>query len=116
MNFYKHLRDFPQADHFANLARKMDMADRYLNNKGIKYNLMNNKIQEADALIKLFLRDTSDGNVHDLQTMWFEMQVAKAHLRQNEFGPGLRQLKFVEKHFSDMYEDQVKTNFFFEKN
>ena len=87
------------------------MADRYLNNKGIKYSLMNNKIQEADTLIKLFLRDASDGNVHDLQTMWFEMQVAKAHLRLNEFGQGLRQLKFVEKHFSDMYEDQVKMNF-----
>ena len=104
---YKHLRNFAQAEHWANFARKMDLADRYLNNKGIKYSLLNNKIQEADALIKLFLRDPSDGNVHDLQTMWFEMQVGKAYLRQKEFGPGLRQIKFIEKHFNDMYEDQV---------
>jgi peptide alpha-N-acetyltransferase len=104
---YKHLKDFSHADHWANFARKLDLADRYLNNKGIKYSLHNNKIQEADTLIKLFLRDASDNNVHDLQTIWFEIQVAKAHLRQNEFGPGLRQLKFVEKHFNDMYEDQV---------
>lgn len=104
---YKHLRDFAQAEHWANFARKMDLADRYLNNKGIKYSLLNNKIQEADALIKLFLRDPSDGNVHDLQTMWFEMQMGKAYLRQKEFGPGLRQIKFIEKHFNDMYEDQV---------
>ena len=104
---YKHLRNFAQAEHWANFARKMDLADRYLNNKGIKYSLLNNKIQEADALIKLFLRDPSDGNVHDLQTMWFEMQVGKAYLRLKEFGPGLRQIKFIEKHFNDMYEDQV---------
>lgn len=101
------MRDFAQADYWANFARKLDLADRYLNNKGIKYNLLNDKIQEADTLIKLFLRDASDGNVHDLQTMWYEIEVGKSHLRKQEFGPGLRQLKFIEKHFNDMYEDQV---------
>lgn len=104
---YKHLRDFTHADYWANFGRKMDLADRYLNNKGIKYSLLNNKIQEADALIKLFLRDVSDNNVHDLQTMWYEIQMGRAYIRLSEFGPGLRQFKFVEKHFNDMYEDQV---------
>lgn len=48
-----------------------------------------------------------DENVHELQTMWFEIELGKAFLRKNDFGSGLRQFKFIEKHFLDMYEDQV---------
>lgn len=88
----------------------MDLADRYLNNKGIRYSLINGKIKEADELIKLFLRDPNDGNVHELQTMWYENELAKAYLRENNYGYGLRQLKFIEKHYNDIYEDQVGFN------
>ena len=44
----------------------MDLADRYLNNKCIKYALRNEMPQEADRLIKLFLKDPTDGSPFDL--------------------------------------------------
>ena len=44
----------------------MDLADRYLNNKSIKYNLYNNKTEEAELLISLFIRDPTDGTPYDL--------------------------------------------------
>jgi len=37
--------------------------------------------------------------------MWFELEMSNAFLKNKQFGPGLRTLKFVEKHFSDLYED-----------
>jgi hypothetical protein len=56
-----------------------------------------------------------DENVHELQTMWYEIELGKAFLRKNDFGSGLRQFKFIEKHFLDMYEDQVDIYIFFNK-
>lgn len=44
----------------------MDLADRYLNNKCIKYALKNNMTEKADKLIKMFLKDTNDGSAFDL--------------------------------------------------
>ncbi len=37
--------------------------------------------------------------------MWFEIEIANAYLRINKYGYGLKILKFMEKHFSDIYED-----------
>ena len=52
-----------------------------MNNRAIKYALKANKIEEADNLIKLFLRDPSDGNAFELQTMWYELELAYAYFR-----------------------------------
>lgn len=38
--------------------------------------------------------------------MWYECEVARSFLRKKDFGSGLRQIKFIEKHFNDIYEDQ----------
>ena len=85
----------------------MDLADRYPNNLTVKYRLKNDEITAADDLLKTFIRDSSDTNIHELQYMWYENELGKAHLRKKEFGPALRQFKFIEKHFQDFYEDQV---------
>lgn len=45
------------------------------------------------------MKDTSDNNIHDLQTMWYENQVGIAYLRKKEWGAAFRQFKFIEKHF-----------------
>lgn len=44
----------------------MDYADRYLCNKAIKYILRLNRTTEAEALMKLFIKDNEGGNVFDL--------------------------------------------------
>ena len=38
--------------------------------------------------------------------MWYEIEEARAHLLQRNFGAGLRHLKMIDKQFEDMYEDQ----------
>ena len=105
---YKNNYNFKLAAEAADKARIMDLADRYPNNLTVKYKIRNNDIEGGDSLLKTFIRDSSDANLHELQYMWYECELGNAYLRLKEFGPGFRQFKFIEKHFQDFYEDQVK--------
>ena len=67
---YKHFYNYKEAYLSADKARSLDLADRYLNNKTIKYALRNDQQKQSDVLIRMFLRDPSDGNAFDLQTLW----------------------------------------------
>lgn len=55
--------------------------------------------------MRLFIRDPRDGNEYDLQTIWFENAMGASYLKKKEIGAAMRQYKFIEKHYSDMYED-----------
>lgn len=103
---FKTCYNYKLAAECADKARNMDLADRYLNNITVKYKIRNDEVSAGDAMLKMFIRDSSDANIHELQYMWYEYELANAHLRLKEFGPGLRQLKFIEKHFQDLQEDQ----------
>ena len=37
--------------------------------------------------------------------MWYEIGMGNAYIRKNEFPAGMRMYKFIEKSFSDIYED-----------
>lgn len=63
---YKHLYSFNEAHKYADQGRTLDLADRYLNNFTIKYALLNNQNETAEYLIRLFLRDPTDGSAYDL--------------------------------------------------
>lgn len=89
-------------------ARRLDLADRYINSKSTKYKLRANLVEEAKATIGLFARVRAfprvlvpdrveylnlvvwfaqDGpldviqNVKDVQTVWFELELADAYVR-----------------------------------
>ena len=102
---HKHLFEFSAAEACVSQARVLDQADRYLNNKGIKYALQAQSLAKAEALFKIFMRE--ENNVHDLQTMWMENWTARALVKQQRFDAGLRHYKFVEKHLTDMQDDQI---------
>jgi len=103
---FKNSFNYKLAGESADKARAMDIADRYPNNLTVKYKIRNNEIEDAEKMLKTFIRDSSDANIHELQYQWYEYELGNAHLRLNQFGPGLRQFKFIEKHFQDFYEDQ----------
>ena len=69
-------------------ARKMDLSDRYLNNKAIKYLLRASKPEQAVALANLFVR-TDDkstplvlAEIHEMQCLWFEYESGAAALKR----------------------------------
>ena len=41
-----------------------------------------------------------------MQCMWYELEIAKSYRRQGEMGKALKNFTSVDKHFTDMVEDQ----------
>lgn len=105
----KHLGDFSGAVEVADKARKMDLADRYLNTKCCKYGLLADRMSDAEGWVSLFTRDGDSGGaqaLYDMQCMWFELGAAECHMRKNEIAQALKKFSAVERHFADMIEDQ----------
>ena len=52
----KHAGDTQAAVEFMNKARELDLADRCINTKCVKYMIYNGQLEEADRIVALFLR------------------------------------------------------------
>ncbi|KAG7401368.1 N-alpha-acetyltransferase 15, NatA auxiliary subunit [Phytophthora boehmeriae] len=106
--FLKHKGDLNHAADVMVEGRKLDLADRYINNKATEYLLHADRVDEADATIALFTRHEGDPqqNLFDMQCMWYEIECGKSQLRQEKYGLALKRFFAVEKHFDDFIEDQ----------
>lgn len=107
--FMKHAGDTRQALALADEARKADLSDRFVNTKSTKYALRADNVPQAESWISLFTRDGDTGGVqalYDMQCIWYELEAAESHLRCNEIGSALKKFMAVERHFTDMIEDQ----------
>lgn len=104
----KHTGDLSGAADVMVQGRKLDLADRYINNKATEYLLHADRIEEADATIALFTRHEGDPqqNLYDMQCMWYEIECGRSRIRKEEFGLALKRFFAVEKHFNDFVEDQ----------
>lgn len=101
--------EFELAFASADQARKLDLADRFLNTVCAKHAFAADRVEEAESIVSLFLREeNSDSliNLYEMQCMWFEIDSGRAHIRRNELGKALKRLCAVKKHFEDIYEDQ----------
>ena len=47
-------------------ARKLDLADRYLNNKAVRYALLCDDVQNSEKIMKLIMKYEVDTNVYEL--------------------------------------------------
>ncbi|KAI9297211.1 N-terminal acetyltransferase A, auxiliary subunit [Neoconidiobolus thromboides FSU 785] len=107
---YKHLKNIEVASEVMEEARKIDLADRYVNTKCTKYLLRNNKVEEAENIITLFVRPDSNDKLNELaenQCLWFEIEAAKSRYRQNQIGLTLKKAHLIAKHFNDFEDDQL---------
>ncbi|ETV95409.1 hypothetical protein H310_11284 [Aphanomyces invadans] len=104
----KHAGDYNAAATVVDQGRRLDLADRYINNKTTKYLMRANRIAEAESTIALFTRHEGDPqqNLYDMQCMWYELAAGAAQFRQRHAGPALKKFAAVEKHFNDFLDDQ----------
>lgn len=103
----KHAGSYSLAAETMDTARKMDLADRYLNTKGTKYLLRADRVKDAHTTSHLFARDQEGNfNIHDMQCMWFENECGESFLRQNKIGQALHSFDLVREHIDEMIEDQ----------
>eukprot|EP01138_Halocafeteria_seosinensis_P012705 gb/GECG01012981.1/.p1 GENE.gb/GECG01012981.1/~~gb/GECG01012981.1/.p1 ORF type:complete len:840 (+),score=142.50 gb/GECG01012981.1/:1-2520(+) len=89
-------------------ATKLDLADRYINTKCVKYLFRAGRQEEANENASLFARQEGDPMVYlvDLQTIWFELEAAKSYETYNNVAMALKRFGNTLKHFEDFKEDQ----------
>ncbi|CAL9113079.1 unnamed protein product [Musa textilis] len=99
--------DLPAAADLADEARSMDLADRYLNSECVMHMLQADQVGLAEKTAVLFTKDGDQhNNLHDMQCMWYELASGESYFRQGDLGRALKNYLAVEKHYSDMTEDQ----------
>ena len=110
---YKHQQLIDKAAETAKEARLLDLGDRYLNNKASKYLLRNNQIAETEEVMAVFSKEKANElNVHDMQSMWYELELAEALYRREEFAKSAEEFRWIEKHIIEMFEDQYDFHFY----
>ena len=78
-----------------NEARELDLQDRFVNSKCVKYMLRNGKIEEAEKTAGLFTKADSPTPLSDLmemQCIWYEFEKAMAYERKGDYGHALKLL------------------------
>ncbi|KAG0231137.1 hypothetical protein BGW42_000488 [Actinomortierella wolfii] len=92
-----------------NEARELDLQDRFINSKCVKYMLRADKVAEAEKTATLFTRtDIADplNDLVDMQAMWYSLECGESHMRQGQLGKALKRFHQVDKHFFDFTDDQ----------
>ncbi|KAI4965364.1 hypothetical protein ZWY2020_054720 [Hordeum vulgare] len=106
-NILQHAGNFSAAAALANEARSMDLADRYLNSECVMQMLQADQVGLAEKTAVLFTKDGDQhNNLHDMQCMWYELASGESYFRQGDLGRALKNFLAVEKHYTDMTEDQ----------
>jgi len=103
---YRHGGDVILAAKWADFARELDLADRYLNVKCTKFLLRADLPEKAEATAILFTKD-GDISLHDMQAMWYELELAESFVRLKKPGLALKNYVSVVKHFTDIEDDQM---------
>ncbi|CAL0325972.1 unnamed protein product [Lupinus luteus] len=103
----KHAGDSAAAAAFADEARCMDLADRYVNSECVKRMLQADQVALAEQTALLFTKEGDQHtNLHDMQCMWYELASGESFFRQGDLGRALKKFLAVEKHYADITEDQ----------
>lgn len=104
---FKHCGDFATAFFWMDHAREMDLADRYLNTKCVRYAHRAGHPEEANKLMNLFLRDEHQNtNIYDLQVQWFEASAANMYFKLGDYGRALKHIVATEDHYVEFVDDQ----------
>lgn len=107
---YKHAGDVQKAMQVMDSARILDKSDRYVNTKTAKYQLRNDKNEEALRTMSLFTRNEAHGgplgDLQEMQCIWYMVEDAESYMRQNQLGLALKRYQALWGFFEAWAEDQ----------
>lgn len=107
---YKHAGDLESATDKMDEARNLDKSDRYINTKMAKYQLRNDRNDDALKTISLFTRNEANGgplgDLLEMQCIWYVTEDAESYLRQNQLGLALKRYQTLWDIFDVWAEDQ----------
>ena len=108
----KHTGDDSGAAAVIDTARSLDLADRHLNSKAVKYFLRCGQVEEAERLIALFARHDARkpnadplNSIHEVQVLWFELATGLALEARGDFGRALKRFAHIQGIYEQLYED-----------
>lgn len=92
-------------------ARKMDLGDRFLNAKCVKYLLRAGELQRAQETMALFLKEGTlekqMADLADIQCIWFDLEVGKCLMAKGDHAGAKVYFDRVTKLFDDFVDDQL---------
>jgi len=103
----EHAGDLHGAAEAAEMSRKLDLADRFLNSNCVRHMLQAGNYAYAEEIAAIFARDGDPAtNVFDMEATWFELEAARCHTRGKKYGRALKYYHAVLTHFKQFVEDQ----------
>lgn len=99
--------DYAAAAVYMDGCRRIDLQDRYLNNKATKYFLRADMMSEAMETIALFTKHDGDPQqiLFELQCNWYEIRAGESYARVNDYARALKKFLATERHFKDYFDD-----------
>ena len=99
--------DYAAAAVYMDGCRRIDLQDRYLNNKATKYFLRADMMNEAMETIALFTKHDGDPQqiLFELQCNWYEIRAGESYARMNDNARALKKFLATERHFKDYFDD-----------
>ena len=106
---YKHAGDVQTACRLAGNAREMDLQDRFINTKHVKYLYRAGKWQEALDTAALFASSESDPMQYlsEMQIVWMLLEEADCHLRLGNLPMALKRYFEIQKNFQIYWKSQM---------
>ena len=99
--------DYQGAAEVSDGARRLDLSDRYLNCVTVERFLAAGEIERAETVSGLFTNEGSGlNNLYQMQALWFELPIARAHAHRGAFATALKKLNKIFSHFAEFVEDQ----------
>lgn len=111
----RHAGDAAGAAEAYEVARKMDLADRYLANRAAKYHMLAGDTKEARNVTSLFMKEedgTTDVVLGNLQCMWYEYGMGVAYLGKKEYGMALKKFNAVITNYIEYKEAQFDFHYY----
>ncbi|ODQ63767.1 N-terminal acetyltransferase A, auxiliary subunit [Nadsonia fulvescens var. elongata DSM 6958] len=113
---YKRAGDYAQAAAVMQEARALDLQDRFVNTKAVKYLLRAGDIDTAVEVVSLFTKNDNEGkgvaDLHDMQGLWFLKEQADAYNNAGNKGMALKRFHAIEEVFKEFHDDQFDFHFY----
>lgn len=92
-------------------ARKMDLGDRFLNSKAVKYLLRAGELKRAQETIALFLKagelEKQMSDLAEIQAIWFDLEAGKCLMAKGDFEGAKTYFGRVTKLYEEFHDDQL---------
>ena len=97
--------DYRGAAEMAENARKLDLADRYLNCRASMAFFKALQPERAEDLCQMFTKG-GNNNFYDMQATWYEMASGHCFAELGDYARALKRFRKVEEHYIDFIDDQ----------